>query len=612
MPPDPTFLGSVRDVKGASVSVSLDGDTVSGLTFIRGHGYRIGQVGSFVRVPMGYIDLFGVVSQVGAGAVPERLHEVEPFGDRWMTVQLIGEGIQPGRFRRGLGQYPTIGDAVHLLSEEDLARIYGRPDSANYVQVGHLASAESLPALIDIDKLVTRHSAVLGATGAGKSTTVAGLLRALSSTERYPSARILVLDVHGEYAPALRDRATILRVGTSDSTARELLIPYWAMSYDELVSLTFGQLDDAARGFVLEAITELKRASLRSHPLPGVTETTLTVDSPVPFSIHQLWFDLHRLVNATHTSAGGQGNDTEALLLDESGDPVESGDAERVLPPKYRPQSLAAGQDKIYLSSSSLNIRRQLETLASRLRDPRFAFLFDPGPWRPALDGSVDKDVDALLAQWLGDEHSIVVLDLSGVPTSILENLVGVLLRLIYDALFWARNLSEGGRERPLLLVLEEAHAYLGSATSGASVAVRRIAKEGRKYGIGAMIVSQRPAEIDTTVLSQCGTLFAMRLSNASDRAHVTGAVTDNLEGLLATLPVLRTGEAVIVGEAVHLPVRTLIDPPPPDLRPDSSDPLIVNDEGPGGWNRAREPSDYAEVATVWRQQNPRSPRIES
>jgi hypothetical protein len=196
---------------------------------------------------------------------------------------------------------------------------------------------------------------------------------------------------------------------------------------------------------------------------------------------------------------------------------------------------------------------------------------------------------------------------------TVLSHVVGVLLRLVYDAVFWARNLAEGGRERPVLVVLEEAHAYLGAGDTGpAATAVRRIVKEGRKYGIGALIVSQRPAEVDETVLSQCGTLFAMRLSNPSDRAHVMGAVTDNLEGLLSMLPVLRTGEAVIVGEAVHLPVRTLVDPPAKQRRPDSSDPLVYDPTGPGGWNRPREVSDYKDVIQVWRSQNPGSPKEET
>lgn len=609
---DSTLLGIVQDVNGPTISVALGPETVAGLVFVEGHGYRIGQVGSFVRIPMGYVDLFGVVSQVGAGAVPERLALTEPHGYRWMTVQLVGEGHRAGEFNRGLSQHPTVGDSVHLVTEQDLARIYGRPDAPNFVRVGSLASTESIPALIDVDKLITRHSAVLGATGAGKSTTVASLLVALSDKTRYASARVIVLDIHGEYAAALRDRAQVFRIN-ADMTRGELplCIPYWAMTFDELLSVTLGDLDDAGRGAVLEKITAMKLTALGKKARAGVTDDNLTVDSPVPFSIHQLWFDLHRLANATHTVAGGQSESTEALLTDGGGRAVQPGDPVRVIPPKYKPHSQAAGAEKIYLSSSPLNIRRPIEILASKLRDPRFDFLFRPGRWCPNIDGIPDEDLDSLLEQWIGGPQPITILDLSGIPASVLTHLVGVLLRMIYDALFWGRNLSEGGRERPLLVVLEEAHGYLGQSDRGpAATAARRIVKEGRKYGVGAMIVSQRPAEVDTTILSQCGTIFAMRLSNSNDRAHVIGVVTDNLEGLLSTLPVLRTGEAIIVGEAVHLPIRALVDAPAKNRRPDSSDPLVYDDRGPGGWNRRREGSDYRELVTVWRKQDPRSPRV--
>jgi DNA helicase HerA-like ATPase len=132
-------------------------------------------------------------------------------------------------------------------------------------------------------------------------------------------------------------------------------------------------------------------------------------------------------------------------------------------------------------------------------------------------EGKVEQDLDTLLAGWLGDASPITILDLSGIPPLIQSELVGSVLRIVYDALFWARNIPEGGRERPLLIVLEEAHAYLDQKQT-AAVAVRRIAKEGRKYGIGMMLASQRPAEIDQTILSQCGTLFALRLSNSVDR----------------------------------------------------------------------------------------------
>jgi DNA helicase HerA-like ATPase len=606
-------LGTVEDVKGATVSVVLDEATVSGLVFVNGYGYRIGQVGSFVRIPIGYVDLFGIVSQVGASAVPERFIEHEAHGHRWMTVQLLGEGTRRGDFQRGLAQYPTIGDTVHLVTEEDLKRIYGRPDSPRYLRVGSLASSDAIPALVDINKLITRHCAITGSTGTGKSTTVAGLLDSISRTGRFNSARVIVLDIHGEYAAALQDRASVFRVNPDERKGeRPLFIPYWALTFDELLSVTFGDVPgDADRGGIIEKITEKKLDSLKIQPRNGVTETTLNVDTPIPFSIHQLWYELHLLVISTHLQTGNQSIDTVAFDTDTNGKEIDRGDPMKVRPPRCKPQDTSAGASpKVYLSQSRLNIRRPLEALAYKLRDTRYDFLFRPGDWLPDTNGIPIKDLDDLLSQWLECRRPVTILDLSGIPRDILNILIGVLLRIIYDSLFWARNLSEGGRERPLLLVLEEAHAYLGKDDVGpAAQAVRRIVKEGRKYGIGAMIISQRPVEIDTTILSQCGTFFALRLANQQDRSHVTGAVSDNLEGLFSMLPILRTGEAIIVGEAVHIPVRAMIDPLSKNRRPDSQDPVVYDDTGPGGWNRNREPSNYAEVMELWRKQNPKSTR---
>lgn len=323
MPSSPTYLGTVQDVQGATVSVALDKDTVSGLAFIDGHGYRIGQVGSFVRIPIGFKDLFGIVSQAGAGAVPEALVSVEPYGYRWLKVQLIGEGQRAGQFRRGISQYPTIGDEAHLVTERDLVRIYGRPDAPNFVSVGSLASAESIPALVDIDRLVTRHSAVVGTTGAGKSTTVANLLVSLSDASRYPSARIIVLDIHGEYHAALSDRAAVFRVNADESRGeRPLFIPYWALSFDEFLRVTpFRGVADADRAGLVEKVKQLKAASLQVRARTGVTGDTLTVDTPVPFSIHRLWYELHRYVCSTHTVGPGanQGESTEAIEQDSRG-----------------------------------------------------------------------------------------------------------------------------------------------------------------------------------------------------------------------------------------------------------------------------------------------------
>jgi uncharacterized protein len=614
---DPTFIGTVQDVHGATITVELSNDTVTGLGFVHGEGYRIGQVGSFVRIPLGFVDLYGVVSQVGAGAAPEREQELQVFGNRWLKVQLVGEGPRGGLFERGISQHPTIDDRVHIVTEADLRAIYGAGDPEDFVAVGHLASAESIPSLVNINKLLTRHSSVVGTTGSGKSTTVAGLLNALSDAVRYPSARVVVFDIHGEYSKALADRATVFRVsGDESKNETPLHVPYWALSFDELIALALGRLSDSQMAAIADSVVQLKRESLALQTRDGIDESRVTVDTPIPFSLHKMWFELHKREHHTLVPRpGGAADEVEpAYVLGDDGNPLQMGDPMSVTPPLYRTvKTTGPAPERVQLGRDPLGIRQQLAGLASKLRDPRLAFLFRPGNWLPDVQGKTTSDLDTLLEGWIGSAKPITILDLSGIPSSILNDLIGALLRILYDAIFWARNLPEGGRERPLLVVLEEAHAYLAKENSGAAaMSVRRIAKEGRKYGVGMMIVSQRPSEIDSTILSQCGTIFAMRLANDADRGHITSAASDNLKGLFEMLPVLRTGEAIIVGEAVSLPVRTLISPPDQDKRPDSVDPRVVvrgnlaeGFNGPGGWSQRRDPSDFSAMVRQWRQQNP-------
>lgn len=618
-----TYIGDVQNVDGTTVSVSLSSDCISGLTYINGEGYKIGQVGSFVKIPLGYNDLFGVVSQIGANAVPEKQLEIQPYGNRWMTIQLIGEGQGNGGFERGISQYPTIGDEVHLVSESDLKHIYGHINKPYLVNIGHIAGAESIPALIDINKLITRHSAIVGSTGSGKSTTVAGIIDALADKKKYPSSRILIFDIHGEYSKTFRNTANIYKINPEtnepEPKSKPLHIPYWAMSFDELISLTLGDIDEKDKAQVGEMILELKKKAynLAPHKYNGLDEERITSDTPLPFSLKRLWLYLYRLVYSTHSvQSSGQKmcsivddfditKTTEAFQVDAQNNPIQTGDDETLTLPKYKPQQNQA----IYLSSSTLNIRRPVEHLTSKLRDPRFDFIFNPGNFKTDSDGGINSDLDTLFYEWIG-EKNITVLDLSGVPNNILNTIIGVLLRIIYDAIFWSRKLSQGGKNRPLLLVMEEAHNYLNDDFKGiASSIVQRIVKEGRKYGIGAMIISQRPSEINSTILSQCGTIVSLRLSNSTDRSHVTETVTDNLEGLMSMLPILRTGEAIIVGESVKLPMRVLIKPPEKERRPDSQDPIVVSENTAEkvGWQNSDKikEEDYKNIIQSWRTQNP-------
>ena len=564
---DPTFIGTVQDVHGASVTVELSNDTVTGLGFVNGEGYRIGQVGSFVRIPLGFVDLYGVVSQVGAGAAPASEQEERIFGNRWVKVQMVGEGLRGGLFERGLSQHPTIDDRVHLVTEADLRAIYGAGDPEDYVSVGHLASAESIPSLVNINKLLTRHSAVVGTTGSGKSTTVAGLLNSLSNPSRYPSARIVVFDIHGEYSRALSDRASVFRINGDTTKNQQLLqVPFWALSFDELSALALGKLSDAQTAAVADVIVQLKKESLAQQPRDGVDESRVTVDTPIPFCLHKLWFELHKREHHTLIPRpGGAADEVDpAYVLDANALPAQLGDAMSVTPPLYRTvKTTGPANERVQHGKDPLGIRQQLAGLASKLRDPRLAFLFNPGQWLPDLQGCTSADIDSLLESWVGGPQPITILDLSGIPSSILNDLIGALLRILYDAIFWSRNLPEGGRERPLLLVLEEAHAYLAKEVSGsAAMAVRRIAKEGRKYGVSLVVISQRPSEVNKTLLSQCSNFVSMRLTNAEDQGVIKRLLPDSLGGFSDILPTLDTGEALVVGDASLLPSRIRIDEP--------------------------------------------------
>lgn len=616
-----TFLGTIQDVNGTTVSVVLANESLSGLTYVNGEGYRIGQIGSFVKIPIGYIDLFGIVTQVGAHAVPENQEKYQPYGNRWLTIQLIGEGQRNGKFERGISQYPTISDEVHLVSETDLKRIYGQPDKPYFVKVGHIAGAESISALVDVNKLVTRHSAVVGTTGAGKSTTVASLINALSNPTLYPSSRILILDIHGEYGSALKNLSNIYKVNADiGSGEKELYLPFWALNFNELVEISFGSFNnDKDRNLILERILEKKRSSITKYELQGVTVDNLNVDAPIPFSLNHLWYELYiETLGKYYSKRPGSPKENIAYEPDRAGIEIK-GDPLTGTPPIFKKINTNSANGEIvnYLPDT-LNIGQQLQSLGAKLRVPRYDFIFKPGQWLPAQDGYVDADLDVLLNNWIGSNKPITILDLSGVPIDILNTIVGILLRVIYEGLFWARRLSQGGRYRPLLIVMEEAHNYLNDNFKGiASSVVQRIVKEGRKYGIGAMIVSQRPSEINSTILSQCGTFFAMRLANATDRGHISAALPDNLDGLTNMLPILRTGESIIVGESVKLPMRTIIEAPPKDKRPDSQDPIVYDEIPtedslqPGGWGIPMEPEpNFKEFLEVWRAQNPFPSRI--
>ncbi len=590
----PTYLGSVSAVSGSDVSIYLAKSVSSGLVIIKGITYRIGQVGSFVRIPQGYTNLYGIICDVGADAVPEKFVDTPQESGRWVKAQLVGESMG-NDFERGISQYPSVNDDVHLVTEEDLAKIYGT-EGDGHIEIGRLASAENIKVKLDLDKLVTRHSTVLGSTGSGKSTTVASLLRSISDSHKgvrnYPSARVLLLDIHGEYSAALGKDARVFRIEPKKEE-HKLSIPYWALDAEDLVEFLFGTMNDTQATSVYDKITELKSKSLDKYKFEGMEENSLTVDTPIPYSLKRLWY---YLIEPELRTLEGQDRDQLALLRE--------GNPATLTAPEYKPHAM--GSKGPFINNTAPGIKRQLRNLKSRLLDRQYNFLLHPDVWEPDLDGKVKKDLPELLKQWLGHDKPITILDLSGVPSTVLVRLIGAILKIVYTALFWGGRQKEGGLDRPLLIVMEEAHRYLGGKENSAKTIVQKIVKEGRKYGVGAMVVSQRPSEVDETVLSQCGTFFGLRLSNPADRLKVAGTLPDSLAGLMDMLPVLRTGEAIITGEAATLPIRCKITLP--DNPPDSRDPEVTKK-----WKMDKQPQDrmddiYNQITASWRRQIPTRP----
>lgn len=613
---NPAVIGAVRSISGTNMSVQLYKSLNSTISYINGNGYKIGQVGGFVKIPQGYINLYGSIVQIGADAIPDSLRNDENVGIRWMTVQLVGEGALGQPFERGISQYPMINDEVYIVTEDDLVNIYGRQQGAEFVSIGTISGAENIPALVDVNKLVNRHCAIVGSTGTGKSTTVAGLINTLIDHTLFPSSRIILMDIHGEYGKTFKDRANVFRISPEEGLEKRLVVPYWAMSFDEFVSFVFGEVQDNDRFPLSELVLTLKKLTIEKNPgsFSYLNKDNITVDTPIPFSLKRLFLHLYRMMFSTHTCTGtgqklcainedfDESKTTEAFETDAEGAKIK-GSVNPFVLPRYKEQV----QSRIFLSAAPMNLRRQLVSLQAKMKDPRFDFALNPEGYVPDVDGKISCDIDSLLKYWIG-EKTLSVFDVSGVPSGILHDIIGILLRVMYDALFWSRNLEQGGRKRPLLIVMEEAHNYLGSDNNcRASKIVRRIVKEGRKYGISAMIVSQRPSEIDPTILSQCGTTIALRLTNSNDRGIIANTVSDNLSNLVNMLPILKTGESIIVGEAVRMPMRAVITYPDINNRPDSNDPEVASEEtGKGGWKTPLviKEEDFKNIERAWRLQN--------
>jgi uncharacterized protein len=576
---DPTLIGRVRHVMGATVTVELLEEVAGSAPLYEGRVYHVGQIGSLVTLPQGPIRLIAAVTMLGISELttPTEPSLVPQQGERWLKVQLLGELDALGKFQRGVSIFPSLDDEVRFATSQELTAMYP-PESENVIAVGRLSTSRSHILRLDLPRLVTRHTAVLGSTGSGKSSTVARIIQAIL-THGFERANIVIIDPHGEYSAAFGENANVMSFDGEGAAA--LSIPYWALGLDDVLRAYMGggsTVNPVIRNKVSELILEKRKQFLEAAGWPAPSPNDITVDTPIPYDLRDVWYDLDFLNRAIAIGTKASGNYAV----------VNQGNAKTLTAATFQPYGAGGPfQNTFYGSYSPLPDR-----MLVRLKDVRFRFL------SRAFPNSADPDpLPNCLAGWLGGERPISVLDFSGVPSEAADVAIGAVLNLLFEIAV-ACPPDEGiGRARPVLVVIEEAHRFIGekvSDTAGAAKhATERIAREGRKYGLGLMVVSQRPAELSETALSQCGTFVSMRLTNSGDQNRIKSALPDTVANLAEALPSLRTGEALITGEAITLPSRVLIDRPQPE--PSATDPALDS------WRGARENNDVEAAVARWR-----------
>jgi DNA helicase HerA-like ATPase len=547
-------IGTIVEVDGSRIIAELDPGLKELSRVYAGDAYPIGQFGSIVRIHFGRRLIYALVGRLRMKAeyeaergmashasADERVIEADLFGEgEW---SLDEEGKATLSFERGVATYPLPQQKLYLTPKSELRLIYGHAEGA-VIQLGEHVGSGGAPCYADMNELLGKHTAVLGSTGAGKSGAVAAIIHSVLGRGEEAgyvnwAPRIVILDPHNEYGAAFPSHS---RLSTDDGT---LALPYWLLNFQEMVALLIGKTEFVATSQANIVKSALMDARKEGAAGLGLDAGAITVDSPVPFKLSAL----------------------RARI--EADKPTQS-----------------SKQD------SHNSILQKLDVLVA---DARLAFLMTE--WV----GGVDDPFPSIIAQLVSDGPQPRVVDLSGVPNEIAGVSSAVIARTLFNLKVW--QTSEERATDPVLLVCEEAHRYVpnrGEAQyEAAQDAIRRIAKEGRKYGIGLMLVSQRPSEVEATVLSQCNSWIVLRITNDSDREHVKAILPDSMAGLTKMLSGLRRREAIFVGQAAMLPSRIQIRELAPGQLPRSND--IDFDKGWQGAAMSKE--QLKTVATRWRYQ---------
>jgi DNA helicase HerA-like ATPase len=498
-------LGHVHAVSGSQASIGLLGAD--------GSHRCAATVGKFVRIHTGRALLIGVITDVSVEKATR-----DPGYCGTARVDLTGEIADRGgtlRFRRGVTEYPTIGDSVTTLTSHEL-RIIFDASGAKTVKVGQLQQDPAIGVGVDIDEMLSKHFAVLGTTGVGKSSVVVLILQQILLAR--PALRILLLDVHNEYGRCFGDRAYVVNPGN-------LRLPFWLFNFEEIVDVFFGgrpgleeEIEILAEVIPLAKATYTQYRNADRLAVKKVDPKTIgyTVDTPVPYRLADLLSQIDERMG------------------------------------------------KLENRSSRLIYHKLMTRIETVSNDPRYAFMFE----NANVGGDTMAEALSQLFRLPAAGKPMTIMQLAGFPAEVVDAVVSVLCRMAFDFGLWSDGAS------PMLIMCEEAHRYAAADHSmgfgPTRRAISRLAKEGRKYGVYLGLVTQRPAELDPTIISQCSTLFAMRMSNDRDQALLRSAVSDSAANLFAFVPALGTREALAFGVAVPLPTRLTFTELPQRLLPKS------------------------------------------
>ena len=517
MKSDVLQIGRVVEVSGSRVVGALEGSVENLYRTHKSRRYSVGQVGSVVNIVAGDRLVFGVITALRMAEVSTNLGKDTKLSngtdEKWIEIELIGEGIRTG-LEEGDFEF-SRGVVTYPLPGQKIyittvaeLKRVYRKPLASCIEVGSLSQASSISVHLMADELLGKHFAVLGTTGSGKSCAVTVLLRSILDIA--PNAHILLLDPHNEYNRAFTDQAKMI-----DPTA--LNLPHWLLNFEESAALFIGRTEHAATS----QTNILKNAILaaRQQFQTSAMETEkITVDTPVPYQLSEL--KLHIINN--------------------------------------RPKA----------ASSQTPYNKIIDKIDTLMEDTRFSFLMRP-------DCQIHDDLAETISQYLRIpvcSKPLSIIDLSGVPSEVVDVVVSVLCRMVFDFALWGPRPVKA----PIVLVCEEAHRYAPRRDEAAfqptKRALSRIAKEGRKYGVGLGLVSQRPSELAESILSQCNSLIALRMSNETDQKFVQRALPDSVQSLVSVLPSLRTQEGIVVGEATTVPVRLTFTKLDETIRPQSTD----------------------------------------